>query len=100
MINDEIKRVLQLSKNNRVGDWDLYYDHTKIKIYGCQLTPYKLPIYLPMRIFALAYFRQIINSDEVNFPLARKKTQFKIKNQMSPFICNNREFGQEAEKIL
>ena len=53
-----------------------------------------------MRIFALEYFRQIINSNEVIFLSSRKITQFKIKYQLGPFICNNREVGQEAEKIL
>jgi len=53
-----------------------------------------------MRIFALEYFRQIINSDEVNFLSARKKTQFKMKNQLGPFICNNNEAGLEVDKIL
>jgi len=53
-----------------------------------------------MRIFALEYFRQIINSDEVNFLSAKKKTQFKIKNQLGHFICNNREAGPKADNIL
>jgi len=78
-INEEIKRVLQLVKNNRVGDWYLYPDHREIRIYGCQLTPYKLPKYLPMRIFVLEYFGKIINSDEVNFLSARKIPNVKSK---------------------
>ena len=53
-----------------------------------------------MRLFALEYIRQILNSDEVNFLSAKKKTQFKIKNQIGPFICNNRTVGQQAEKCL
>jgi len=53
-----------------------------------------------MRIFALEYIRQIIDSDEVNFLSARKKTQFKMKNQLGPFICNTREVGLEEDKIL
>ena len=53
-----------------------------------------------MRIFALEYFRKIINSNEINFLSAKKKTQFKIKNKLGPFICNNREARQEANKIL
>ena len=53
-----------------------------------------------MRIFSLEYFRQIINYDEVNFLAARKKTQFKMKNQLGPFICNNREFGPEVDRML
>lgn len=72
-INPEIKRVLQLAKNNKVGDWYLYQKHTEIRIYGCELAPYKLPKYLPMRIFSLEYFRQIISSDEIHFLAYRKK---------------------------
>ena len=53
-----------------------------------------------MRIFALEYFRKIINSDEVNFLSARKKTKFKMKNQLGPFIWNNRESIPEADKLL
>ena len=53
-----------------------------------------------MRIFALEYFKQMINSDDVHFLFARKKTHFKMKNQLGPFICNNREARPEADKIL
>ena len=60
-ISDKIKKVLQLSKHSRIGDQYLYQNHTKIRVYGCQLTPYKMPKYLPMRIFALEYIRKIIN---------------------------------------
>jgi len=70
----EIKRVLQLSKQTKVGYWYMYQNHIEIRIYGCQLAPYKLPKYLPMRLFALEYYRQIMNSDEVNFVSAKKKT--------------------------
>jgi len=41
-----------------------------------------------------------MNSDDVNFVLAKKRTQFKVKNQLSPFICNSREEGQEANLIM
>ncbi len=99
-ISTEIKRVLQLANNSRVGDWYLYQNHTEIRIYGCELPPYKLPKYLLMRIFSLEYFSQMIAVDGVNFIAARKKTQFKMKNQMGPFICNNKEAGPQADKIL
>ena len=69
-------------------------------MYGSKLVPYKLPKYLPMRIFSLEYIRQILNSDEINFLSTKKKTQFKIKNQLGPFICNNRNAGKEADKCL
>jgi len=99
-ISLEIKRVLQLAKNSKVEDCYLYHNHTKIRIYGCELAPYKLPEYLPMRIFSLEYFRKIISADEVNFLAPRKKTQFNMKNKMGPFICNTREAGPKADKML
>ena len=79
---------------------DLYQNHTNIRIYGCLLAPYKLPRYLPMRLFALEYYRQIINADDVNFVNAKKKAYFSIKDQLGPFICNFREAGKEADLIL
>ena len=53
-----------------------------------------------MRLFSLEYIRQILNSDGINFLATKKKTQFKIKNQFGPFICNSRDAGPEAEKYL
>ena len=99
-ITADIMRVLQLSKQYRVGDWYLYQNHTEIRIYGYELAPYKLPRYLPMRLFALEYYRQMINSDEVHFVKAKKKAQLRIKDQIGPFICNSREVGKEAKEVL
>jgi len=41
-----------------------------------------------------------MNSDEFNFVSAKKRTQFKVKNELGPFICNSREARQEADLIL
>jgi len=72
-ISSDIRRILQLSKQHKVGDWYLCQNHTEIRIYSCELAPYKLPKYLPMRLFSLEYYRQIINSNEVHFVKAKKK---------------------------
>ena len=53
-----------------------------------------------MRLFALEYFRQIINVDLVHFCAAKKKAQLRIKNQLCPFVINSRDAWQEAKKIL
>lgn len=42
-ISQEIKRVLQLAKNSKVGDYYPYQNHIEIRVYGCHLAPYKLP---------------------------------------------------------
>jgi len=59
-LSHDIRKILQLLKNYRIGDWYFYQDHTEIRIYGCELCPYKLPRYAPMRLFALEYFRQLL----------------------------------------
>jgi len=56
--------------------------------------------YVPMRLFALEYFMQIIDADLVHFCNAKKKAQLRIKNQLGPFVCNTREACKEAEKNL
>ena len=98
--NEEMKRILQLSEQNKMGDWFLYEKHTKIRIFGSNLLPYKLLKYMNIRIFAFGYLRQILNSKSINFLAERKKTQFKLKNQVGPFIINNREAEKEISKRL
>lgn len=83
-----------------MGDWYLYQNRTKIRIYGFFLAPYKFPRHLPMRFFPLEYYRQIINAYEVNFVNSKKKAKFKIKYQSCYFICNSREAGKETDQIL
>ena len=53
-----------------------------------------------MRLFALEYYRQMINSDHIHFTRANKKAQLRIKDHLSPFVCNNREAGKVAEEII
>jgi len=90
-ISPEIKGVLQLSKQTKVDDWYLYQNHIEVRVYVCMLAPYKLPIYLPMRLFSLEYY---------NFVNSKKKVYFKIKDQLGPFICNSKEVGKEVDLIL
>jgi hypothetical protein len=99
-INDEVQRILHLSDNSKTGDWYLYQNHTEIRVFGCELAPYKLPKYVPVRIFALEYIRQIMNSDDIHFVSLKKKQQLRIKGQIGSFICNSRGAGEEADRML
>jgi hypothetical protein len=99
-INEEIKRILHLSDLSKMGDWYLYQDHIEIRVYGCELAPYKLPKYLPVRIFSLEYIRQMINSDDIHFVSLKKKQQLRIKGKIGSFICNSRGTGEEADRLL
>jgi hypothetical protein len=96
-INEEIQRILHLSDLAKTGDWYLYQNHTKIRVYGCELAPYKFPKYLPVRIFSLEYIRQMINSDDIHFVFLKKKQQLRIKGQIGYFICNSRGVREEED---
>jgi hypothetical protein len=99
-VNEEVRRVLHLSESAKTGDWYLYQNHSEIRVYGCELAPYKLPRYIPVRVFALEYIRQIMNSDDIHFISLKKKQQLRLKGQIGSFICNNRNAGDEADKLL
>jgi hypothetical protein len=72
-INDEFQRILHLSDNAKTGDWYLYQNHTEIRVFGCELAPYKLPKYVSVRIFALEYIRHIMNSYDIHFCFPEEK---------------------------
>lgn len=55
---------------------------------------------MPMRLFALEYFRQFINSDLTHFHSAKKKAQLKLRTELGPFVINKKEGWQDADKIL
>jgi len=80
-ISEDIKIILHLIDQAKTGDWYLYQNYIEIRVYGCELAPYKLPKYLPMRIFALEYISQMLNFDDIHFVVAKKKSQFHIKTQ-------------------
>jgi len=99
-ISDEIVKVLQLVDQVTTRDWYLYQNYIEIRVYVCELPPYKLPKYLLIRMFALEYIRQRLSEDEVHFVAAKKKSQFKLKAQVGPFIYNARAVGEEADRLL
>jgi len=84
----DMQKILQLSKNYKIGDWYFYQNHTVIRMYGWELCPYKLPRYVPMRLFALEYYRQLISSDLTHFHSTKRKVQLKLKDQLGPFLMN------------
>jgi hypothetical protein len=73
-IKEDIQRVLHLSDLANIGDWFLYQNHIEIKVYRCELAPYKFPKYVSVRIFTMEYIFQMINSDDIHF-VSLKKNQ-------------------------
>ena len=100
-LTDDMRRILHLNKTYNIGNWYFYQDHTVIRVYGCELKPYRLPRYVPMRLFALEYFRQFGNADYLHFQSKNKKVQLKVRSHLGPFLYNKKEEGwKEANSIL
>ena len=78
----------------------MYEKYTELRIFGTNLLPYKLPKFFTIRVFPLEYLRHVFNVDAIHFMASKKKTQFKLKNQIGPFIVNNRDAEKEIEKRL
>jgi hypothetical protein len=83
-----------------VGDWYIFENYTEIRVYGSELRPFLLPIFLTPRIFALEYIRQRLNSDDIHFVSRKYKANFKLKKEVGPFIVNTRSTLQVTTKIL
>ena len=54
---NELKKLLQLTKEISTSDWYLFENYTLIRVYGFEGEPYNLPVLLTPRIFALEYIR-------------------------------------------
>lgn len=50
-INEKIRKMLQLSDQVQTWDCYLYQNYTKLRTFWCEVAPYKLPKFLPKRIF-------------------------------------------------
>jgi hypothetical protein len=94
------KKLLLLTLDKRVGDYYIFEHYTKIRVYGCQLSPFHLPIFMTPRIFALEYVRQRLNSDEIHFVPNKYEVTFKLKKEVGPFIVNTRSTLQVTANML
>lgn len=59
-------------------------------MYGCEEPPYKLPVFLTPRIFALEVLRQRLHSDQLHFSSKMHTTNLKFPITVGPFIVRNK----------
>jgi hypothetical protein len=96
----KLKKILQLIKETRVGSWFLFEDHTIIRKCGCEDESYKLPTFLTTGFFALDYIRQRLYSDHLHFSQSRKTINFKLSEEVGPFLVKFKTALEFAENIL
>lgn len=94
------QEFLQLSKDVRCGYWFIFEEHAESRLYGASSSPYRLPKFVPMRLFALEFIRQSLKVDQVHFVPMKKCYFFKLRKAMGPFIVNTRQVAQEVERLL
>jgi hypothetical protein len=76
----------------KVGDWFLFKRYIVIKIYGCEIEPYQLPVYIPPRLFSLEYCRQRLATDQLHFISKSKRASFSLPAEFSSFIIKNNNY--------
>ena len=62
-ISQELKDCLHPPTKTHIGYWFLFKNYIVIRVYGPKEKPYKLPVFLTPRIFALEVLRQRLHSD-------------------------------------
>ena len=82
---------LHLGTNCKFGDWFVFEDFSKIRLYGASVEPYRLPVFVPMRLIALEFIRKSINFDQIHFVPMNKGHMFKFPMVLGPFIVNMRK---------
>lgn len=85
---------------NKKVDWYLYQNYIEIRVYGWEFSSYKLPKFVPIRIFALEYIWKMININDMHFVISKRKSQFKRKAHVGPFVCNTRTTRKEVDILL
>ena len=63
----EMKELLQLSHERRVGDWFLSKHNILIRVYGFSHQPHVLPAFLTVRVFALELNRKRLIVEDEHF---------------------------------
>ena len=93
------QEFLHLGTNCKFGDWFVFEDYYEIRFYGASVEPYRLPVFVPMRLFALEFIRKSLNVDQIHFVPMKKGHMLNLLMAVGPFIVNMRQAIDEATKM-
>jgi len=91
---------LQCNPKLKYGDWYIFEDYTILRIYGLELKPYKLPIFLTPRVFSFEYIRQRIYSSYIHFASINKKYSLMSLAKVFSYIVKTRATFDIVEKMM
>lgn len=66
-ISQELQDCLHPAIETHIRDWFLFQNYIVIRVYGSEEKPYRLPVFLTPRIFALKFLRKRLHYDLVHF---------------------------------
>jgi hypothetical protein len=91
----EFQQILHLSLETQTGDQYIFK-----QVYGSELDPYLLPMYITLRLFPLEYHRQRLTTDHLHFISKSKKSYFILPTKTFSFIIKNRSIVDVVNKIV
>ena len=95
-----MRKMLELSKGKRIGDWFLSEFGTTIRLYGFVHSPYILPAFLTPRIFYLELIQQKLMVEEEPFLNFKKCLNLVFPWRLGPYIVINRVALPLVSKFL
>ena len=88
------KDCIQLGSQIQLTDWFFMEEYTNLRLYGSMVEPYKLPVHVVEKVFALEYVRKMERIYEL-FSGQQKKMIF----PSFPFIIGGLTFERKAFKV-
>ena len=89
-----------MSLESIIGDWFLFEHGTMIRVYGFFHTPYILPEFFTVRLFALKLFIQSLIVEDEHFLSYKKTSEIKFPWTVGPFVINRKSSLQMVESML
>jgi hypothetical protein len=99
-ILQELQDCLHPTTENHIGDWFLFKNYIVITVYGLEEKPYRLPIFLTPRIFALEVLRKRFHSYLVHFASRNQASSFKVPITLGPFTVKNKSTIELIDDIM
>ena len=86
----EMRNILKLSTEKRIGDWFLFEQRTMIRLYGFFHPPYLLSAFLAPRVFLMEFIRQKLILETKHFLNFKNSTEIKYPWVVGPFTIKNK----------
>ena len=96
----EMKKILQISQEKRIGDQFLFEQGTLIRLYGFVHQPYLFPAFLNPRFFSMELVRQRLIVENEHFLNFKKSIEIKYPWVVGPFVIKNKVSLPMIERLL